>query len=67
MLSTAAVFGLANFIFLLLVIPISSIAATTTSNNDHAKSFWSNGSHIPTPRTEVSATAVGDSVYIIGG
>jgi N-acetylneuraminic acid mutarotase len=64
MLKTA---GLTSFILLLLVIPISSIAATTASNNDHTKSFWTNGSHIPTPRTEVSATAIGDSVYVIGG
>ena len=62
MLKTA---GLTSFILLLLVIPISSIAATTASNNDHTKSFWTNGSHIPTPRTEVSATAIGDSVYVI--
>ena len=65
--TTAAVYGLTSFIFLLLVIPIYSIAAATTSNNDHTKSFWTNGSPIPTPRTEVSATAVGGSVYVIGG
>src|ERR671939_1009708 len=64
MLKTA---DLTSFVLLLLVIPISSIAATTTSNNDHTKSFWTNGSSVPTPRTEVSATAVGDSVYVIGG
>jgi N-acetylneuraminic acid mutarotase len=68
MLKTAAAgYGLTNFIFLLLVIPISSIAAPTTSNNGHTKSFWTNGSPIPTPRIEVSATAVGDFVYVIGG
>src|SRR4051794_6040415 len=66
--STAAVYGPTSFIFLIMVIPISSIsAAGTTSNNDHTKSFWTNGSPIPTARTEVSATAVGDSVYVIGG
>ena len=65
--TTAEVYGLTSFIFLLLVIPISSNAAATTSNNDHIKSFWTNSSPIPTPRTEVSATAVGDSVYVIGG
>src|ERR687883_1682307 len=61
----ASIYGLASF--LLLAIPIYSIAAATTSNNDHTKSFWTNGSSIPTPRTEVSTTAVGDSVYVIGG
>jgi N-acetylneuraminic acid mutarotase len=66
-MKTTRVYGLTSFIFLLLVIPISSIAAATTSNNDNTKSFWTNGSSIPTPRTEVSATAVGDSVYVIGG
>jgi N-acetylneuraminic acid mutarotase len=66
MLTTAAVYALTSFIFLLLVIPISSIADTTMIKV-HAKSFWTNGSPIPTPRTEVSATAVGDSVYVIGG
>src|SRR5919199_3542885 len=65
--TTAEVYGLTSFIFLLLVIPISSNAAATTSNNDHIKSFWTNSSPIPTPRTEVSATAVGYSVYVIGG
>jgi N-acetylneuraminic acid mutarotase len=65
--STAAVYGPTSFIFLIMVIPISSIAAATTSDNDHTKSFWTNSSSIPTPRTEVSATAVGDSVYVIGG
>ncbi len=64
--TTAAVYGLTSFIFLLLVI-LYSIAAATASNNDHTKSFWTNGSPIPTPRTEVSATAVGGSVYVIGG
>jgi N-acetylneuraminic acid mutarotase len=67
MLNTAAGYGLTSFIFLLLVIPISSIAAATISNNDDTKSFWTIGSPIPIPRTEVSATAVGDSVYVIGG
>jgi hypothetical protein len=65
--TTAAVYSLTSFIFLLLVTPISSIAATITSNNDHTEPFWTNGSPIPTQRTEVSATAVGDSVYVIGG
>ena len=65
MLKTTA--GITSFILLLLIIPISSIAAATTSNNYNTKSFWTNGSSIPTPRTEVSATAVGDSVYVIGG
>src|SRR5918911_4090703 len=65
--TTAAVYDITSFILLLLVIPIYSIAAATTSNNDHTKSFWTNGSPIPTPRTEVSATAVGDSIYVIGG
>jgi N-acetylneuraminic acid mutarotase len=66
MLNNAAVYGITSFILLLLVIPIS-LAAATTSNNDHTKSFWTNGSPISTSRTEVSATAVGDSVYVIGG
>ena len=51
----ASIYGLASF--LLLAIPISSIAAATTSNNDHTKSFWTNSSPISTPRTEGSAIA----------
>ena len=65
--NNAAVYGPTSFIFLIMVIPISSIAAATASDNDHTKSFWTNSSPIPTGRTEVSATAIGDSVYVIGG
>ena len=65
--TTAAIYGITSFIAILLVIPIPSIAAATTSNNDHIKSFWTNGSPISTSRTEVSATAVSDSIYVIGG
>jgi Kelch motif len=76
MLKTAAVYGLTSFIFLLLVIPVSSIYATVATisqtpqlsdNTGHTKSFWTNGSPIPTPRTEVSVTSLGDAVYVIGG
>jgi N-acetylneuraminic acid mutarotase len=63
MINTAVVYSITSIILLLLVIPISSIADTTTAS----KSFWTRGSPIPIPRTEVSSTAVGDSVYIIGG
>jgi N-acetylneuraminic acid mutarotase len=31
------------------------------------KSFWTKAAPMPTPRTEVSATLLGDAIYIIGG
>ena len=38
-----------------------------SDNTGHTKSFWTNGSSIPTLRTEVSVTSLGDAVYVIGG
>jgi N-acetylneuraminic acid mutarotase len=76
MLKTVALYGLTGFLFLLLIIPVYSISAATTTisqmpqfpNDDaHTKSFWTNAASIPTPRTEVSATSLGDAVYVIGG
>ena len=78
MLKTAVRYGLTGFLFLVLVIPVSLISANVATstislthqlsdNAGHTKSFWTIGSPIRTPRTEVSATAIEDSVYVIGG
>ena len=34
---------------------------------ENAKSLWSNGTPMPTPRTEITATNIGNDIYIIGG
>jgi hypothetical protein len=38
--------------------------STTTSASEP---FWTKGAPMPTPRTEVAATILGDNVYVIGG
>ncbi|MGZ5486242.1 MAG: kelch repeat-containing protein [Nitrososphaeraceae archaeon] len=35
--------------------------------SETAESSWSNGTAMPTPRTEITATIIGDNIYIIGG
>jgi len=75
MLRTVVIYGLTDFVLLLLlVISVCSISATTSisqttqlSDDGHTKSFWTNAAPIPTPRSEVSATSLGDAVYVIGG
>ena len=32
-----------------------------------AEPFWTEGAPMPTPRTEVAVTILGDNVYVIGG
>jgi N-acetylneuraminic acid mutarotase len=32
-----------------------------------AQSWWSNGTAMPTPRTEITATNIGKDIYVIGG
>jgi N-acetylneuraminic acid mutarotase len=73
MLKTVTICGLTGSLLLLLVIPLHSVFATITTisqpshDERNTKSFWTSGSHIPTPRSEVSATSLGDAVYVIGG
>ena len=50
------------FLILLMFVPIQQHAFPET-----AKSIWSIGKSMPTPRTEVTATLVGDNIYVIGG
>ena len=52
--------------FLLILLMIGQIqqqAFTETAQS----SWWSNGTPMPTPRTEVTATIIGDNIYVIGG
>ena len=50
------------FLILLMFVSIQQQAFPET-----AKSIWSIGKSMPTPRTEVTATLVGDNIYVIGG
>lgn len=34
---------------------------------ENAESWWSNGTPMPTPRTEITATNIGNDIYVIGG
>lgn len=50
------------FLILLMFVSIQQQAFPET-----VKSIWSIGKSMPTPRTEVTATLVGDNIYVIGG
>jgi N-acetylneuraminic acid mutarotase len=77
MLKTIAIYGIAGFLLLLLlVMSVCSISATVSLgqtaqrpqlSDGVTKSFWTKAADIPTPRTEVSATSLGDAIYVIGG
>jgi N-acetylneuraminic acid mutarotase len=34
---------------------------------ENTESWWSNGTTMPTPRTEITATNIGNDIYVIGG
>jgi N-acetylneuraminic acid mutarotase len=50
------------FLIILMFVQIQQQAFTETS-----ESIWSIGKSMPTPRTEVTATIIGDNIYVIGG
>jgi Kelch motif len=79
MLKTIAIYGIAGFILLffllLLVISVCSISATASLGQTAqtpqlpdgvTKPFWTKAADMPTPRTEGSATSLGDVIYVIG-
>jgi len=51
------------FLFLLLIGHMQQHAFTEISQS----SWWSNAAPMPTPRTEVAATIIGDNIYVVGG
>jgi N-acetylneuraminic acid mutarotase len=67
----------ANGFFLLLLvtsvyfvsatISLSHTAQTPQLSDGPMKSFWTKAAPMPTPRTEVSVTSLGDAIYVIGG
>jgi N-acetylneuraminic acid mutarotase len=80
MLNTIAIYGIAGFILLflllLLVISVCSISATASLGQTAqtpqlpdgvTKPFWTKAADMPTSRTEVSTTSLGDVIYVIGG
>jgi N-acetylneuraminic acid mutarotase len=80
MLKAIVIYGIAGFILLyfllLLVISVCSISATASLGQTAqtpqllggvTKPFWTKAADMPTPRTEVSATSLGDVIYVIGG
>ncbi|MGC2428962.1 MAG: kelch repeat-containing protein, partial [Nitrososphaeraceae archaeon] len=45
-----------------------SVGQTTEgSSSSSTRSFWTNGAPMPTPRSEIAATSLGDTIYVIGG
>jgi N-acetylneuraminic acid mutarotase len=59
---TVSVFTL-FFVFLIL----STFEGGQQASTETTKSLWSIGTSMPTPRTEVTATIIGDNIYVIGG
>ena len=57
-----SIFPLVLFFSILLIGQIQQQAFTET-----AESWWSNGTAMPTPRTEIAATNIGNNIYVIGG
>ena len=57
-----SIFPLVLFFSILLIGQIQLQAFTET-----AESWWSNGTAMPTPRTEIAATNIGNKIYVIGG
>jgi hypothetical protein len=44
----------------------SQTAQTLQLLDGATKSFWTKAAPMPTPRTEVSTTSLGDAIYVIG-
>jgi N-acetylneuraminic acid mutarotase len=57
-----SIFPLVLFFSILLIGLIQLQAFTET-----AELWWSNGTAMPTPRTEIAATNIGNNIYVIGG
>jgi N-acetylneuraminic acid mutarotase len=52
-------------LFFLILSMFGQIQQQTFTEN--AESWWSNGVPMPTPRTEITATNIGNDIYVIGG
>jgi N-acetylneuraminic acid mutarotase len=52
---------------LLLIVVISSTFDGQQAFTETTESSWSIGKSMPTPRTEVTSTIIGDNIYVIGG
>jgi len=57
-----SIFPLALFFSILLIGQIQRQAFTET-----AESWWSNGTAMPPPRTEIAAINIGNNIYVTGG
>jgi N-acetylneuraminic acid mutarotase len=58
------------FICLLLIISLYAVSSglqISFSQNQNQESYWVRGIDMPTPRTEVTSTNIGESIYVIGG
>ena len=55
------------FFTLLLIVVISSTFDGQQAFTETTESSWSIGTSMPTPRTEVTATIIGNNIYVIGG
>jgi N-acetylneuraminic acid mutarotase len=55
------------FLSILLLIGQIQQQQAFTEETEQSPSWWSNGIPMPTPRTEITATIIGDNIYVIGG
>jgi N-acetylneuraminic acid mutarotase len=72
MLRSISLYPIAVFIVLILMISsslsVSSASQTTQmTSSSSTGSFWTNASPMPTPRSEITATRLGDTIYVFGG
>src|SRR5947208_3459463 len=71
MLRSISLYTIAVFIFLILMtsssLSISADQTTQVSPSSSTRSFWANGAPMPTPRSEIATTSLGDTIYVFGG
>jgi N-acetylneuraminic acid mutarotase len=71
MLMSISLYAIAVFSLLILMISSSlsvSVGQTTQmTSSSSTRSFWTNGAPMPTSRSEIAATSLGDTIYVIGG
>ena len=46
---------------------VSAGQTTQVSSSPSTRSFWANGAPMPTPRSEIAATSLRDTIYVFGG
>jgi hypothetical protein len=71
MLRSISLYTIAGFILLILMtsssLSVSADQTTQVSSSSPTRSLWANGEPMPTPRSEIAATSLGDTIYVFGG